>query len=80
MLNNYIYATVHNSTRGILSNGRFYGEIPGVWGVYVNEQTLEARHEQLQDVLEEWIILGLCFGQSLPVVDRIDLAMHEEAV
>ncbi|MGH8072195.1 MAG: type II toxin-antitoxin system HicB family antitoxin [Candidatus Entotheonellia bacterium] len=80
MLTKYICAAMHKATYEILSDGRFYGEIPGFQGVYANEETLEICREQLQEVLECWIILGLHLGHSLPVADSIDLAVHKEAV
>jgi predicted RNase H-like HicB family nuclease len=80
MLIKYIFAAMHKATYEILSDGTFYGEIPGFQGVYANAATLEACREELQEVLEGWIILGLRLGHSLPVVDRIDLAIHKEAV
>lgn len=42
-----------------LEDGTFYGEIPSFQGVYANTETLESCQEQLQEVLEGWIILGL---------------------
>lgn len=80
MLTKYICASMHKATYEILSDGSFYGEIPGFQGVYANAETLEACRDELQEVLEGWIILGLRLGHSLPVVDSIDLAVHKEAV
>ncbi len=39
------------------SDGSIYGEIPGFEGVYANTDTLEACREELEEVLEEWILL-----------------------
>jgi len=80
MLTKYICVVMHKATYEIFSNGSFYGEIPGFQGVYANAKTLEACREELQEVLEGWIILGLRLGHSLPVVDSIDRAVHKEAV
>jgi predicted RNase H-like HicB family nuclease len=80
MLTKYICAAMHKATYEILSDGTFYGEIPGFQGVYANAETLEACRQELQEVLEGWIILGLRLGHSLPVLDSIDLAVHKEAV
>ena len=66
MLTEYIRAAMRRATYEILSDGTFYGEIPGFQGVYANAETLEACREQLQEVLEGWIVLGLCMGQSRP--------------
>ena len=70
---------MRRATYEILSDGTFYGEIPGFQGVYANASTLEACREELQEVLEGWIILGLRLDHSLPVVDGIDLAVESEA-
>jgi predicted RNase H-like HicB family nuclease len=61
----------------ILPDGTFYGEIPGCQGVYANADTLEACRDELQEVLEGWIVLGLQMGHPLPVVGGIDLMARE---
>ena len=79
MLTKYIGAAMHRAIYEMLSDGTFYGEIPEFQGVYANADTLELCREQLQEVLEGWIVLGLRLGHSLPVVDGLDLAVKEEA-
>ncbi len=79
MLSEYIRLAMRRATYEILSDGTFYGEIPGFQGVYANAQSLEDCREQLQEVLEGWIVLGLRLGHSLPVVDGIELAVAKEA-
>ncbi|MDZ7288457.1 MAG: type II toxin-antitoxin system HicB family antitoxin [candidate division KSB1 bacterium] len=78
MLTDYIRAAMRKAVYEILSDGSFYGEIPGFQGVYANAATLEECREQLREVLEGWIILGLRMGHSLPVVDGIELAVEVE--
>lgn len=79
MLTNYIAGAMHRATYEILSDNSYYGEIPGFQGVLANAKTLESCREQLQEVLEGWIILGLRLGHSMPVIDGIELASKEEA-
>ncbi len=79
MLSEYIRSAMRRATYEILSDGTFYGEIPGFQGVYANAGNLEACREQLQEVLEGWIVLGLRLGHSLPIVDGIELAVEKEA-
>lgn len=79
MLSEYIRSAMRRATYEILSEGTFYGEIPGFQGVYANAETLEACREQLQEVLEGWVMLGLRLGHSLPVIDGIDLIVEKEA-
>jgi predicted RNase H-like HicB family nuclease len=81
MLTEYIRAAMHRAKYEILSDdGTFYGEIPGFQGVYANAATLEDCREQLQEVLEGWIVLGLRLGHTLPVVDDIELTIEQETV
>lgn len=79
MLTKYIGAAMRRATYEILPDGTFYGEIPDFQGVYANADTLEACREDLQDVLEGWIILGLRLGHEMPIVEGIKLTVEEEA-
>jgi len=64
----------------ILEDHTYYGEISGFQGVYANAEALEDCREQLQSVLEGWIILGLRLGHTLPAVDGICLDVAREPV
>jgi len=78
MLLDYIRASMHLAKYEILEDdGTFYGEIPGFDGVYANADTLEACHEELEEVLEEWIFFRISKNLSLPVVDGIELIIKE---
>ena len=79
MLTEYIQAAMRRARYEILEDDTFYGEIPGFQGVYANDETLEDCREQLREVLEGWIVLGLRLGHSLPIVDDISLAIELEA-
>lgn len=74
MLTEYIRAAMHHAEYKILSDsGAFFGRIPELPGVWAEAATLEACREELQEVLEGWIVLGLRMGHLLPVIDGIDL-------
>ncbi|MEW5987730.1 MAG: type II toxin-antitoxin system HicB family antitoxin [Chloroflexota bacterium] len=80
MLTRYIQAAMRRARYEILSDdGTFYGEIPGCDGVYANTQTLEACRDELEDVLEEWILFRISKGLPLPVIDQVELAIREVA-
>ncbi len=80
MLTNYIRAAMRRAKYEILpSDGGIYGEIPGFEGVYANTDTLEACREELEEVLEEWILLRVSKHLPLPVIDGIELAIKEVA-
>jgi predicted RNase H-like HicB family nuclease len=63
----------------ILEDGTYYGEIPDCPGVYANAETLEGCRDQLREVLEDWIVLGLRMGHTFPVIDGISLGVETEA-
>ena len=80
MLTNYIRAAMRRAKYEILSDdGTFYGKIPGFDGVYANADTLEACREELEEVLEEWILFRVSRNLPLPVVEGIELAIKEVA-
>jgi predicted RNase H-like HicB family nuclease len=63
----------------LLDDKTFYGSIPRFEGVWANEPSLESCREELQDVLEDWILLGVSLNHDLPVVDGIELKYSEVA-
>jgi hypothetical protein len=80
MLSEYIRAAMRRAHYEILpQSGTIYGNIPGLQGVWAEAATLEACRGELQEVLEDWIILGLRMGHPLPVIDDVDLNAKEGA-
>lgn len=73
MLVRYIKAAMHRATYELIEDGTYFAEIPGFDGLWANAETLKATRDELEEVLEGWIILGLRLGHTLPVVDGIDL-------
>jgi predicted RNase H-like HicB family nuclease len=39
-------------------DGSFYGDIPAIPGVWANAKTLEGCREELESVLEGWVLLS----------------------
>ena len=76
----YIQAALRQAKYEILSDdGSFYGEIPTFDGVYANAETLEGCREELEEVLEEWVLFRVSRNLSLPIVDGIELTIKEVA-
>lgn len=76
MLTSYITAAMQRARYELLDDqpaGPHYGEIPGFAGVWANGATYDDCREELQRVLEGWIVLGLRLGHVLPTIDGIDL-------
>ena len=80
MLMKYIRAAIRHAKYEILSDDdSFYGEIPMCEGVYANALSLEECRDQLEEVLEEWILFRVHKNLDLPVIDGIELTIKEVA-
>jgi predicted RNase H-like HicB family nuclease len=80
MLTAYISAAMRKARYEILPDGEgYFGTIEELQGVWANADSLEACREELQEVLEEWIVLGLRKGHPLPEIDGISLNIREVA-
>lgn len=51
----------------------YYGEIPELPGVWATGDTIDECRDELREVLQDWIVLGLSIHSSLPVLDGIDV-------
>jgi predicted RNase H-like HicB family nuclease len=80
MLTKYIHEAMRQAKYEILSDdGTFYGAIPGFGGVYANASTLEGCREELEEVLEEWILFRVSKNLSLPTVGGLELSIKDVA-
>lgn len=74
VLTDYLRAALREATYEILPNGEgFYGEIPGFPGVYANAASLEACRQELEEVLEEWVLFRVSQNLDLPRAGGIEL-------
>ena len=73
MLTDYLQRAMRHAKYEIMEHGRFFGTIPDCQGAWAEADTLEACREELQSVLEGWLLLGLQLGHPLPIIDGIDL-------
>ena len=80
MLTNFIRAAMGKAKYEILQDDKsYYGEISGFDGVYANADSLEACRNELEEVLEEWILFRVSRNLTLPVVDGNELSIKEVA-
>jgi predicted RNase H-like HicB family nuclease len=63
----------------LLEEGGYYGSIPGLEGVWADAVSLEQCRDELEEVLEEWLLFRLSRQLAVPVVDGIDLVVREVA-
>jgi predicted RNase H-like HicB family nuclease len=78
MLRDYLNAALHRAHYEILSDDNsFYGEIPELEGVYANAATLEECRDELEQVLEEWVLFRVSQDLPLPEVDGKELRIRK---
>ncbi|MBC8184470.1 DUF2281 domain-containing protein [candidate division KSB1 bacterium] len=66
MLIKYLESAMKKAQYEILhDNEGYFGKISRLQGVWANAETLENCREELQEVLEEWIIIGLNTKRNL---------------
>jgi predicted RNase H-like HicB family nuclease len=69
----YIEAALELARYDKLEDGSFAGEIPKLKGVVSFGHSLRECENELRSTLEDWLLVGLRLGHSLPVLAGIDL-------
>jgi predicted RNase H-like HicB family nuclease len=76
MLTRYINEAMKRARYRTLANGTSFGQIPGLAGVWANEDTQDECRKVLQEVLEEWLILKIRDRDPIPRLGRIALPLR----
>lgn len=66
MLTDYIAKQLKKARYELIEDGTYFGEIPGLRGVWANAKRLEDCRGELQSVLESWLLLKIQDGDSIP--------------
>ncbi len=69
MISAFIEQMLKEATYKFLEDGTYFGEISALKGVWSEGATLEQCRAELQDVLEEWLVLKLRHGETIPNFD-----------
>ncbi len=81
MIRQYIDKALERAHYEILpEDGSYYGEIPECPGVYANAATLEACRNELEEVLEEWVLLRIHRNLEIPEIDGVAIAIKKADV
>ena len=75
MLSRYLHEAMKRARYKTLPDGTHFGQIPGLAGVWANENTLDRSQEVLQEVLEEWLILKIHDHHAIPRIGRVGLTV-----
>jgi predicted RNase H-like HicB family nuclease len=80
MIIEYCQKAIEDAQYKKLNDGTWFAEIPGFQGVWANGQTVEQCRKELITVLEEWLLLKVRDGDSIPDIDGLKVEIREVAV
>jgi predicted RNase H-like HicB family nuclease len=66
MLNDFIAKKLKMAEYKLLKDGSYFGEIPGLRGVWAGAKNLEDCRTELQEVLEDWLFLKVRDREPIP--------------
>lgn len=73
ILSEYVEQAMAQAVYDKLEDGTFSGRIPSCKGVVAFGTTLRKCEDELRSTLEDWILVGLKLGHTLPVIGGINL-------
>jgi len=73
MLIEYINKATASAIYDKLEDGTYFGKIPQCEGATAFGRTLYECQNNLRSVLEGWLIIKIRHGDSLPIIDNLDL-------
>lgn len=77
MLTEYVAAALHHARYELMEDGNFFADVPELPGVWASASTLEACREELREVIEDWLLVGLRHGDPIPSIEGISLEVRE---
>ena len=78
ILSEYLDKALAQAEFDKFEDGTFSGRIPACKGVLAFAPGLKQCASELHSTLEEWLLLGLKLGHSLPSIEGIDLNKDPE--
>ncbi len=73
MLTEYIRAAMHEARYELMEDSRFFAAISSCEGLWADGDTFEGTREQLQEILEDWILIKARHGDSFPVIAGVNI-------
>ena len=66
MFSTFIVKKMASAKYKLLKDGSYFGEVPGLAGVWASAKSLEGCRQELQEVLEDWAILKIRSHEPVP--------------
>ncbi len=79
MIREYIEAALRRAHYELIEDEEpFYGEVPGLQGVWATGRTLEECRQNLIEVVEGWVLIRLSRGLPIPPLGEGQIAPPRE--
>lgn len=73
ILSDYLENALAQAEYDKLEDATFFGRIPSCKGVVAFGATLRECETEPRSTLEDWVLVGLKLGHSLPILNSLDL-------
>lgn len=78
MLSQYIQAAMEQAHYEIIQDEEpYYGEIPGIEGLWATGKNLEECRKNLLDSLEDWLLFSIAKGLPIPAFGPVFIRLPE---
>jgi len=79
MLLHYIQTALNRAHYEMIEDETpFYGEVPGLEGVWATGETLEACRENLANSIEDWLLFSIAKGLPIPPLGDVSIYIPEK--
>lgn len=79
MITEYIEAALARATYEIIQDEEpYYGEIPGLQGVWASGKTLEECRRNLAETVEDWVLLSIAKGLPIPALGEASIRLPKK--
>jgi len=79
MITEYIEAALARATYEIIQDEEpYYGEIPGLRGVWASGKTLEECRRNLAETVEDWVLLSIAKGLPIPALGEASICLPKK--
>ena len=79
MITEYIEAALARATYEIIQDEEpYYGEIPGLQGVWATGKTLEECRSNLAETVEDWVLLSIAKGLPIPALGKASIRLPKK--
>ena len=77
MIRDYLDEALRRARYTKIEDGAYAAEVRGLSGVVATGKTLEACRTQLQEVIEEWVLVRVARGLSVPALGRARIRIRK---